>query len=60
MLIERGIHHPIARIQDTWRIDDEWWRDLISRRYYVLVLHNDTLRTVYQNLVDGQWYEQRY
>lgn len=60
MLIERGLHHHVERIQDTWRVDDEWWREPISRRYYVLVLNNATLRTVYQNLVDGEWYEQRY
>ncbi len=24
----------VATIADTWRIDDEWWRDEISRLYY--------------------------
>ena len=59
-LVERGRHYRIEQVQDSWRIDDEWWRAPINRRYYQLVLDDGSLRTVYQDLVDGRWYEQRY
>lgn len=60
VLIDRGQRQRISRIQDAWRIDDEWWREPISRRYYRLVLENGSLRTLYQDLVTGLWYEQAY
>ncbi len=50
--------YAIVEIQDTWRIDDEWWRKPVHRRYYRVQLDNGSLRTMY---VDGEvWYEQRY
>ncbi|MDQ3780751.1 MAG: hypothetical protein M3354_09440 [Chloroflexota bacterium] len=50
----------ILQIQDTWRIDDEWWRAPIARRYYLVLLEDDSLRTIYHDLVTGQWYAQAY
>lgn len=52
--------YRVARIRDTWRVDDEWWRDPISRRYYDLILDNGGRRTVYHDLVTGDWYAQSY
>jgi hypothetical protein len=50
----------IAAVQDRWRIDDEWWREhAISRMYYVVVLDDGTLLTVYHDLQCDSWYEQR-
>ena len=50
----------IERVQDIWRIDDEWWRALISRLYFLVYLENGVLRTIYHDLVTDSWYEQRY
>lgn len=50
----------VAAIQDVWRIDDEWWRDLISRRYFQIVLDSGEIRTIYHDLVSGEWFEQWY
>jgi hypothetical protein len=51
----------IVRVQEIWRIDDEWWRERpISRIYYQVLLQDDMPLTLYQDQVDGQWYEQRY
>jgi hypothetical protein len=47
-------------VQDTWQIDDEWWRDPISRRYYQVVLADGSLHTLYHDLVADRWYEQGY
>ncbi len=60
VLIASGRRRRIANVRDTWRIDEEWWRDAISRRYYQLELDDGSLRTVYQDLVDGRWYAQEY
>lgn len=50
----------VVRIQDCWRIDDEWWRESpISRLYYTVVLDGETLLTLYHDLVAGAWFEQR-
>lgn len=50
----------VAAIQDVWRIDDEWWRELISRRYFQVVLDSGEIRTIYHDLVSGEWFEQWY
>ena len=57
---KRAKRARVAQVQDAWRIDDEWWRSPISRHYYRLVLDDGSLRTIYQDLVAGEWYEQRY
>jgi hypothetical protein len=48
--------------QDRWRVDDGWWqRDVwgeISRMYYAVELEGGQLLTVFQDLLDGRWYEQ--
>ncbi len=41
-------------------MDDEWWRDEISRLYYRLVLADGTTITVFEDLIAGGWYIQRY
>jgi hypothetical protein len=50
----------IVAIQDRWRIDDEWWREHpVSRMYYAVVLDDGTLLTIYQDLLNDTWFEQR-
>jgi hypothetical protein len=50
----------VAEVLDCWRIDDEWWREEISRRYYHLLLADGQRQTVFEDLVAGGWYAQRY
>jgi len=55
--------HPrqVAAIQSRWRIDDEWWRDRpVSRLYYALLLEDGAVVTVFQDLEDNTWWQQRY
>ena len=57
----RGWPRPraVVRIQDRWRIDDEWWRARpISRLYHVLLLADGTLLTVYRDLLADAWFAQ--
>lgn len=49
----------VASVRDHWRIDDEWWRRPISRRYYQVVLEDGACLTLFQDLLSGQWLQQR-
>ncbi len=60
VVIDQERRLRVSHIQDSWDIDEEWWRDRLNRRYYQLVLEDGSLLTVYQNLVDGAWYQQNY
>jgi hypothetical protein len=48
----------VQHIREIWQIDDEWWRDPISRRYATLVLEGGQTLTVYRDLRDRRWYLQ--
>ena len=45
-------------IHETWRIDDEWWRQPISRLYYQIVLENGKMMTLYRDLTNDTWHAQ--
>jgi hypothetical protein len=48
----------VARVQDRWRIDDEWWRERpISRIYHRLLLDDGALLVVYHDEIAGAWFE---
>jgi hypothetical protein len=48
----------VEAVLETWRIDDEWWRQPISRRYHIVVLEGGRSMTLYQDLAEGGWYVQ--
>jgi hypothetical protein len=50
----------VAAVRDRWRIEDEWWREPISRRYYQVVLDDGTVRTLYRDAIGDRWFEQAY
>jgi hypothetical protein len=50
----------VARVQDRWRVDDEWWRgESIARDYMTVLLDDGRALTLYHDLNDDAWYEQR-
>jgi len=59
-VVWHGDHRGVTVIRDTWRIDDEWWRDEISRRYFLLELEGGHQLTVYHDMVADHWYAQPY
>ncbi len=59
-MLWRGAYRRVLAIHDTWRIDDEWWREEIARRYFVIELEGGRRLTVYHDLVRDTWYEQGY
>ena len=51
----------IIAIEDSWRIDDEWWRsEPVSRLYYAVVLTSGQRMVLAKNLIDNCWYRQSY
>jgi hypothetical protein len=59
-IIDGGHHTEIERIQDCWRIDDEWWREAIQRCYYQVALASGRIRTIYHDVQLNTWFEQGY
>jgi hypothetical protein len=51
----------VEAVLETWRIDDEWWRErAVSRLYFSLLLEDGRTVTVYRDLVSGRWARQAY
>jgi hypothetical protein len=51
----------VLDVQDTWRIDDEWWRERpVSRVYWQLTLEDGQVLTLYDDLLARVWFRQGY
>jgi hypothetical protein len=48
----------VEGIGDTWRLDDEWWRRPIARRYVAVILEHGGRMVLYEDLVTGEWFGQ--
>ncbi len=48
----------VEEIGEMWRIDDEWWRDQIARRYVEVMLVGGGHVVVYEDLIGGGWFMQ--
>ncbi len=55
---ENGIRKTVDAIIDTWRIDDEWWREPIARRYVEVVLNDGGHVVLYEDLTNHAWFLQ--
>jgi len=49
----------VEAILESWRIDDEWWRQPISRSYLELLLAGGKRVVVFQDLLTGLWFIQQ-
>ena len=54
----RGRWRRIGGVLDQWRIDDEWWREPISRTYYSIILESGIHLTAYHDLMLDRWFLQ--
>ena len=59
-MLWKGRFLHVRAIHDSWRIDDEWWREEIVRRYFLIELENGRRLTLYHDLIADAWYEQSY
>ena len=51
---------PVRRVHDRWRVVDEWWRERpVVRLYHLIELEGELRLTLYRDLSDDAWFEQR-
>ena len=48
----------IESVNETWRIDDEWWRQMISRQYFEVMMEGGKRMVLFQDLINGEWFAQ--
>ncbi len=48
----------VEEILEIWRIDDEWWRHPLARRYLDVVLAGGSHVILFQDLHTGEWFLQ--
>ncbi len=48
----------IETIGEVWRVDDEWWRQPITRRYMEVILEGGAHLMLFEDLATGQWFAQ--
>jgi hypothetical protein len=49
----------ITEVLEVWRIDDEWWRVPITRRYVDVVLDGGAHVVLFEDLQTGEWFVQQ-
>jgi len=54
----RRLPQASCMVEDAWRLDDEWWRMGIARRYFRVLITGGLRLVVYHDLVHNQWYAQ--
>ena len=56
---ETGDRKRVESIGETWRIDDEWWRLPIVRRYVEVILEGGGRVVLFEDLITGEWWMQK-
>jgi hypothetical protein len=59
-VLQDGRARAVERLEDTWLLEDEWWRQRICRRYYRLALVDGVRLTVFHDCAVDAWYAQGY
>ena len=55
-----GLSKKVASIDNTWKIDEEWWREKpIIRMYYQVTTEDGRRITLFRDQTTGEWYQQR-
>lgn len=49
----------VESIGENWRMDDEWWRQPIVRRYVEVVLEGGGRAVLFEDLISGEWFVQK-
>lgn len=54
----RGRTHRLARIQQRWQVDTDWWSEAgrIWRAYAAVTTDTGMLCVVYQDLLSEEWF----
>ena len=51
-------NQTIESVGEIWRIDDEWWRQPIARRYVEAILAGGKHVVLFEDLISGEWWIQ--
>jgi hypothetical protein len=58
---ERNARLAVASVEDCWRVEDEWWREMgVSRTYFEVLLEDGRRLTLFFDRAGRSWYRQRY
>jgi hypothetical protein len=52
-------HLTVEAVGEIWRVDDEWWRQPISRRYVEVMLEGGGHVVLFEDLTTNQWFMQQ-
>ena len=55
---EPGNVKRVESLGENWRMDDEWWRQPIVRRYVEVVLEGGGRVVLFEDLMTGEWFAQ--
>jgi len=53
-----GNEKRVESYGENWRMDDEWWRQPIVRRYVEVVLEGGGRVVLFEDLITGEWFVQ--
>jgi len=56
---ETGNEKRVETIGEVWRVDDEWWRQPIVRRYVEVVLEGGGRVVLFEDVITGEWWVQK-
>ena len=56
-VVWRGQRRGVVAIDDEWRVDDEWWRDEVSRHYFLVRVDGDRRLTLFLDRIAGTWWQ---
>ena len=56
VMVER---RAVESVGEIWRIDDEWWREPIHRRYVEVILEGGKHVVLFEDLMTGEWWVQK-
>jgi hypothetical protein len=48
----------IESVNETWRIEDEWWRQIISREYFEVLMEGGKRVVLFKDLITNNWFMQ--
>jgi len=49
----------VENVGEIWRIDDEWWRAPIHRRYVEVVIEGGRRVVLFEDVITGEWWAQK-
>jgi hypothetical protein len=53
------MNRSVEAVGEVWRIDDEWWRMPIRRRYVEAILEGGKRVVLFEDLTTGAWWMQK-